>query len=177
MSFTWRAAFAAVALAVYSTICVTPRAFANSQAVPCSELDQVHESLDDDIGAGTAGVREQLGTPSVIGGLQKFLTDQKLAMVDHGLHYMNEIDIDHPVPGLEPLLDKLRDSTTVMKDAVVAAFPVTWDWVSTYDSSQLERVVHPAQPQPSTWQTIDDADQKKNDIYGLVNNLHGHCSP
>jgi hypothetical protein len=146
-------------------------------------LDQIHESLDDDIGAGIDGVRQTLANPpqplllpATVGPLQKIAADQKLDMVDHGIHYINEIDIGTPVPGLDPLLERLRGSAAAMKDAVIAAFPTSLERFDS-DVPTLTRVVHQAQPQPSTWQAIDDADQKKNDVYALVNGLHGHCSP
>lgn len=160
-----------------------PRASA-APGVPCGELDQIHESLDDDVTAGIDGVRQAITTPfsrGVSGALghwgqnpRQQDADAKLAMVDHGVHYMQDANSGNSIPGLAALLDNLRRATDDMNASINALFYTTNMWVgneywSNYPMSKA--------PDSSTWAAIDNAEQKKNDIYGLVNGLRGNCAP
>jgi hypothetical protein len=68
-----------------------------------------------------------------------------------------------------------------MRDAVSALFVVSTNYG--YGSGNyggygnFGPTVSNAWPQPSTWTAIDYADQKKDDIYALVNGLQGSCVP
>ena len=100
---------------------------------------------------------------------QKRDAETKLAMVSHGVHYMQDINGDNVVPGLAPLLDQLDRASGDMRDAVEALFQWTGGGFDDGPSISL------AWPQPSTWTAIDYADQKKNDIHGLVNSVQASC--
>lgn len=178
-----RVLIAVIAVAMCSIASPAPPAFADPR-VPCGELDQIHESLDDDITAGIDGVRTAITTPfsrGVSGALghwgpnpRQQDADGQLARVDHGVHYMQDINSGNPIPGLAPLLDDLQHAGDGMTAAVNSLFYTTNMWTgeeywSNYPMSKA--------PDTSTWAAIDNAEQKKNDIYGLVNGLRGNCAP
>lgn len=167
---------AAIALGMYSTVCVAPRASANPQGVPCGVLDQVHQSLDDDVTGGIDGVRQVIGTLYIDGIAHKRDADAKLAMVSDGIHHIQDINNGHPVPGLAGPLHNLERAASDMKTAVTGLFqPAPPQFQSVFGVSEPSYSF--TVPQPSTWETIDFADQQKNDVYGVVNKLHGQCSP
>ena len=170
-----------MALAMCLIASPTPRAFAASR-VSCGELDQIHQSLDDDITAGIDGLRQVINYPYVIATFgntygpnqQKLDADNKLAMVDHGIQNMQDINSADPVPELALLLDNLRQSAADMNKSVNSLFS-TW---SGWEGDSYDRNVPVfTWPNSSNWATIDNADQKKNDIYDLVNSIHVNCAP
>ncbi len=142
-------------------------------------LDQVRESLDDDINAGIGGVRIVISSPYASGAAQQRDTNVKLAMISHGVHYMEDVNGPGIVPGLAPALVDLRRATDDMRDAVSALFVVSpgYGYGDGYGYGNYGPTVSNAWPQPSTWTAIDYADQKKDEIYALVNGLHGTCVP
>ncbi|OBG26918.1 hypothetical protein A5673_07135 [Mycobacterium sp. E3198] len=176
-----------VAAVMTSAICSiaspAPRAFA-APRVPCGELDQIRESLDDDITAGIDGVRRAITTPfsrGASGALGHWEpnprqqdADGQLAMVDHGVRYLQDINSGNPIPGLAALLGNLQHASDDMNASVNSLFYTANMWVgdeywSNYPMSKA--------PDSSTWAAIDNAEQKKNDIYGPVNALRGNCAP
>ncbi|HTY27347.1 MAG TPA: hypothetical protein VMD51_04245, partial [Mycobacterium sp.] len=72
--------------------------------------------------------------------------------------------------GLAPLLVRLDQAYQDMQQAVDALFQPTWGG---FDYGSTLSV---AWPQPATWTVIDYADQKTNDIYGLVKGLQDGCT-
>ena len=84
---------------------------------------------------------------------------------------MQDINQNNIVPGLAPLLDNLSRATDDMSQAVEALFQPTWGGFEYGSGMSL------AWPQPATWTVIDYADQKKNDVYALVNALQPTCTP
>lgn len=181
VSVTPRLAIAAVALGACATATFAPQAFADPPAgtpakAPCGVLNQIRESLDDDITGGINGVRTTISSPYMNGSSQRRDTDSKLAMIEHGVHYMQDLNGNNVVPGLAPLLDKLDRARGDMKDAVDSLFQINGSGGG-YGAFGGGVYTTLAWPQPSTWAAIDYADQKKNDVYALVNNLQGNCAP
>jgi hypothetical protein len=169
---TSRLALGTAALLASSAVTWAAPAIANTNApVPCALLNQIRESLNDDISAGIDGVRTVISSPYLGGGMQKRDAETKLAMVSHGVHYMQDVNGNDAVPTLESLLQNLDRASDDMKDAVEALFQLSGGGLDDGPTVSL------AWPQPSTWTAIDYADQKKNDIYGLVNSLQGNCTP
>jgi hypothetical protein len=117
--------------------------------------------------AGLDGVRTVIGSPYLIGRLQQRDASDKLNMVNHGVHVIQDINAGAQVPGLAPLLDRLAVAVGDAKEAVLTSFG--WSAGGTGGSVAL--------PTQSTWDTLDYANQKKNDVYGLVDSLRGSCSP
>ncbi len=62
-------------------------------------LDQIRESLDNDINAGIGGVRIVISSPYASGAAQQRDTNVKLAMISHGVHYMEDVNGPGIVPG------------------------------------------------------------------------------
>ncbi|KAA0108314.1 hypothetical protein CIW47_14545 [Mycolicibacterium sp. P1-5] len=160
-----------------TSIGLAPPAAAEPARVPCGPLDQIHESLDNDINAGIGGVRTVISSPYASGAAQQRDTNVKLAMISHGIHYMEDVNGPGVVPGLASALVDLRRAGDDMRDAVSALFVVSSNYGYGYGYGSYGPTVSNAWPQPSTWTAIDYADQKKDDIYTLVNGLHGTCVP
>lgn len=167
-------AYAAVtALVAVWTVTAVPMAGATTESVPCGVLDQLRDSLDTGVSAGIAGVRTVITSPYVSGVAQKRDAEANLVLVSHGVHVMEDTNRAGVVPGLAPLLENLDRATSDMSDAVEALFQVTWgggydlDFGSTYTL---------AFPQPATWTVIDYADQKKDEVYALINSLQPTCT-
>ncbi len=152
-----------------------PLASAEPVRVPCGVLDQVRESLDNDINAGIGGVRIVISSPYASGAAQQRDTNVKLAMISHGVHYMEDVNGPGIVPGLAPALVDLRRASDDVRDAVGALFVISPGYGYGYGSGGYGPTVSNAWPQPSTWTAIDYADQKKDDIYALVNGLQPTC--
>jgi hypothetical protein len=166
--------------AVATCVCVgfSPPAAADPVRVPCGVLGQIRESLDNDINAGIGGVRIVISSPYASGAAQQRDTNVKLAMISHGVHYMEDVNGPGIVPGLAPALVDLRRASDDMRDAVSALFVVSPGYGGYgYGYGGYGPTVSNAWPQPSTWTAIDYADQKKDDIYALVNGLQGTCLP
>jgi hypothetical protein len=157
---------------------LAPAAAAGPMRVPCGVLEQVRESLDNDINAGIGGVRIVISSPYGSGSAQKRDTDVKLAMISHGVTYMEDVNGNGIVPGLAPALVDLRRAADDMRDAVEALFQISpgYGYGYGYGIGGYPTVSN-AWPQPSTWTAIDYADQKKDDIYALVNGLQPTCVP
>ncbi|WP_431240284.1 hypothetical protein ACQ86B_12660 [Mycolicibacterium aichiense] len=164
---------AVAALVICTSTIAAPLVAADPGRVPCGVLDQVRESLDNDINAGIGGVRIVISSPYASGAAQQRDTNVKLAMISHGVHYMEDVNGPGIVPGLAPALVDLRRASDDMRDAVGALFVVS----PGYGYGNYGPTVSNAWPQPSTWTAIDYADQKKDDIYALVNGLQGTCMP
>jgi len=154
-----------------------PTAAADPVRVPCGVLDQVRESLDNDINAGIGGVRIVISSPYASGAAQQRDTNVKLAMISHGVHYMEDVNGPGIVPGLAPALVDLHRASDDMRDAVGALFVISGGSGYGYGFGGYGPTVSNAWPQPSTWTAIDYADQKKDDIYALVNGLQPTCLP
>ena len=154
-----------------------PAAAADPVRVPCGVLGQVRESLDNDINAGIGGVRIVISSPYASGAAQQRDTNVKLAMISHGVHYMEDVNGPGIVPGLAPALVDLRRASDDMRDAVSALFVISGGSGYGYGYGAYGPTVSNAWPQPSTWTAIDYADQKKDDIYALVNGLQPTCLP
>ncbi|MFN8089955.1 MAG: hypothetical protein U0R81_13490 [Mycobacterium sp.] len=160
------AAFAALAVAA------APAATADPQPqVPCGVLDQLRDNLDNSVSVGIAGVRIVITSPYLSGGQQNRDAESNLVLASHGVHAMQDINQNNIVPGLAPLLDNLSRATDDMSQAVEALFQPTWGGFEYGSGMSL------AWPQPATWTVIDYADQKKNDVYALVNALQPTCTP
>ncbi|WP_445165397.1 hypothetical protein ACTXG7_15880 [Mycolicibacterium sp. Dal123E01] len=155
---------------------VAPSAAADAARVPCGVLAQVRESLDNDINAGIGGVRIVISSPYASGAAQQRDTNVKLAMISHGVHYMEDVNGPGIVPGLAPALVDLRRASDDMRDAVGALFVISGGGYG-YGYGSYGPTVSNAWPQPSTWTAIDWADQKKDDIYALVNDFQPTCLP
>ncbi|NTY60392.1 hypothetical protein [Mycolicibacterium sphagni] len=156
---------------------LAPAAVADPVRVPCGVLDQVRESLDNDINAGIGGVRIVISSPYASGAAQQRDTNVKLAMISHGVHYMEDVNGPGIVPGLASALVDLRRASDDMRDAVSALFVISGGSGYGYGYGGYGPTVSNAWPQPSTWTAIDYADQKKDDIYALVNGLQPTCLP
>jgi hypothetical protein len=170
-SICLRSAKIVATLAVYSVMFAATQAVADAEpTVPCAALDQITESLDNDISAGIAGVRTVISSPYLSGGMQQRDAADKLNMVSHGVHYMQDINAHSPIAGLAPLLDSMDRTANDMKDAVSSLFTLSGGQWSYGASVSL------AFPQQGTWETIDYADQKKNELYEFVNPLRGRCT-
>lgn len=177
---TPRLASAVAVAAACASIGFTPPAAAEPARVPCGVLDQVRESLDNDINAGIGGVRIVISSPYASGAAQQRDTNVKLAMISHGVHYLEDVNGPGIVPGLAPALVDLRRASDDMRDAVGALFVVSPSYgygLGYGNYGNYGPTVSNAWPQPSTWTAIDYADQKKDDIYALVNGFQGNCLP
>jgi hypothetical protein len=168
---------ALVAAVACASLGVAPTAAADPVRVPCGVLGQVRESLDNDINAGIGGVRIVISSPYASGAAQQRDTNVKLAMISHGVHYMEDVNGPGIVPGLAPALVDLRRASDDMRDAVGALFVISGGSGYGYGYGNYGPTVSNAWPQPSTWTAIDYADQKKDDIYALVNGLQPTCLP
>jgi hypothetical protein len=168
---------ALVAAVTCASVGFAPAAAADPVRVPCGVLAQVRESLDNDINAGIGGVRIVISSPYASGAAQQRDTNVKLAMISHGVHYMEDVNGPGIVPGLAPALVDLHRATDDMRDAVGALFVISGGSGYGYGYGNYGPTVSNAWPQPSTWTAIDYADQKKDDIYALVNGLQGTCLP
>ena len=154
---------------------VFPASADTEARVPCGVLDQLRGSLDNDVSVGMAGVRTVITSPYISGGPQKRDAETNLALVSHGIHVLEDINGAANVPGLAPLLVNLDQSNQDMTQAVEALFQPTsggFGYGFEYGST-----ISLAWPQPATWTVIDYADQKKNDVYALVNSLQPSCTP
>lgn len=161
-----------------AALVVGPVAAADPVRVPCGVLDQIRESLDNDINAGIGGVRIVISSPYASGAAQQRDTNVKLAMISHGIHYMEDVNGTGIVPGLAPALVDLRRASDDMRDAVSALYVITPGYgYGLGDYGSYGPTVSNAWPQPSTWTAIDYADQKKDAIYALVNGLQPTCTP
>jgi hypothetical protein len=174
---TLRLGCALVAAVTYTSVGFVPTAVADPVRVPCGVLDQVRESLDNDINAGIGGVRIVISSPYASGAAQQRDTNVKLAMISHGVHYMEDVNGPGIVPGLVPALVDLRRASDDMRDAVGALFVISGGSGYGYGYGGYGPTVSNAWPQPSTWTAIDYADQKKDDIYVLVNGFQPSCQP
>jgi hypothetical protein len=172
-----RLACALAAAATCASVGFAPTAAADPVRVPCGVLGQVRESLDNDINAGIGGVRIVISSPYASGAAQQRDTNVKLAMISHGVHYMEDVNGPGIVPGLAPALVDLHRATDDMRDAVGALFVISGGSGYGYGYGNYGPTVSNAWPQPSTWTAIDYADQKKDDIYALVNGLQPTCLP
>lgn len=160
------------AVALLACVSTAPTAAADTEArVPCGVLDQLRDSLDNGVSAGIDGVRTVITSPYIAGGPQKRDAEANLALVSHGVHVLEDINGAANVPGLAPLLVKLDQANQDMTQAVEALFQLTWGGFEYGSTISL------AWPQPATWTVIDYADQKKNDVYALVNSLQPTCTP
>ncbi|MBI3691341.1 MAG: hypothetical protein HY239_12000 [Mycolicibacterium aromaticivorans] len=170
---------AVAALVTFTSTLAAPQVAADPVRVPCGVLDQVRESLDNDINAGIGGVRIVISSPYASGAAQQRDTNVKLAMISHGVHYMEDVNGPGIVPGLAPALVDLRRAIDDMRDAVSALFVISPGYGYGYGDGygSYGPTVSNAWPQPSTWTAIDYADQRKDDIYALVNGLQGTCTP
>jgi hypothetical protein len=166
-----------VAVVMCAAAGLAPTAAADPVRVPCGVLDQVRESLDNDINAGIGGVRIVISSPYASGAAQQRDTNVKLAMISHGVHYMEDVNGPGIVPGLAAELVDLRRASDDMRDAVGALFVISGGSGYGYGYGGYGPTVSNAWPQPSTWTAIDYADQKKDDIYALVNGFQPTCQP
>lgn len=169
-----RASFGPLALAALATLAFSaaPAASADPQVrVPCGVLNQLRDTLDNSVSAGIAGVRTVITSPYLAGGQQNRDAESNLVLASHGVHALQDINSGNIVPGLAPLLDNLNRATDDMSQAVEALFQPTWGGLEYGSGISL------AWPQPATWTVIDYADQKKNDVYGLVNSYQANCAP
>lgn len=139
--------------------------------VPCVILNQLRGSLDDNVSVGIAGVRTAISSPYITGEPQKRAADSNLVLVSHGINVMRDIDEPGIVPTLANRLDTLQRATDDMARAVNSLF--LWSW----GGYELGNTLSVAWPQPSTWTVIDYADQKKSDIYALLDGLQPNCAP
>ena len=163
-----------------STVSLAPSAAANPDQPPCGVLNEIRGSLDDDISAGVDGLRTVISSPYAVGSVQKRDAEVRLAMVSHGVHYMQDVNGNGIVPTLAPMLVDLGRASDDMRDAVEALFQVSYGGgygYGGYGPGSYVPTVSLAWPQPSTWTAIDYVDQKKNDIYALVNSLQPTCVP
>ena len=167
--------FSIAAALTCASVGLAPAAAADPVRVPCGVLGQIRESLDNDINAGIGGVRIVISSPYASGAAQQRDTNVKLAMISHGVHYMEDVNGPGIVPGLAPALVDLQRASDDMRDAVGALFVISGG--SGYGYGGYGPTVSNAWPQPSTWTAIDYADQKKDDIYALVNGLQPTCLP
>ncbi len=168
---------AAAAALTCSCLGVAALASADPVRVPCGVLDQLRESLDNDMNAGIGGVRIVISSPYASGAMQQRDANVKLAMISHGVHYMEDVNGPGVVPGLAPALVDLRRASDDMRDAVGALFVISPSYGYGYGFGGYGPTVSNAWPQQSTWTAIDYADQKKDDIYALVNGLQPTCVP
>ncbi|EFV13154.1 hypothetical protein [Segniliparus rugosus] len=176
-------AVSAVLVAATSSGLLAPTALAEPTPPPsapqpakvsCSTLDQVQESLDDDIDAGVGGLRIVISSPYASGSSQKNNADDKINMVAHGVTYLKGVDDDSPVPGLARILDKMDRGVDDMRNAVDSLFhwsPGTWNGLE-----YLQPSMGLAFPQQGTWDTLDYVDEQQEAASDLVAQLRGSCS-
>lgn len=160
--------------AVVVLACASPAPLAGADTeshVPCGVLSQLRDSLDNGVAAGIDGVRTVITSPYIAGGPQKRDAEANLALVSHGVHVLEDVNRTANIPGLAPLLVNLDQANQDMTQAVEALFQPTWGGFEYGSTISL------AWPQPATWTVIDYADQKKNDVYSLVNSLQPTCAP
>lgn len=151
-----------------------PHATADPARVPCGVLNQLRDTLDNSVSTGIGGVRTVITSPYLTGGPQKRDADANLALVSHGVHALQDINGANNVPALAPMLDALGRATDDMAAAVDALFqPAGGGFGYGFDYGTTLSV---AWPQPATWTVIDYADQKKDDVYALVNGLQAGCA-
>ena len=163
------------AVALLACVSPAPPAAADTEHVPCGVLNQLRDSLDNGVSAGIDGVRTVITSPYIAGGPQKRDAEANLALVSHGVHVLEDINGAANVPGLAPLLVNLDQSNQDMTQAVEALFQPTsagFGYGFEYGST-----ISLARPQPATLTVIDYADQKRNDVYALVNSLQPSCTP
>lgn len=167
-----------ICAAVALLTCMSPAPLAgadNESHVPCGVLDQLRDSLDNSVSAGIDGVRTVITSPYITGGPQRRDAEANLALVSHGVHVLEDVNGAANVPGLAPLLVNLDQANQDMTQAVEALFQPTsggFGYGFEYGST-----ISLAWPQPATWTVIDYADQKKNDVYTLVNSIAPTCTP
>ena len=160
------------AVTLFVSLSPAPPAAADTESrVQCGVLNQLRDSLDSGVSAGIDGVRTVITSPYIAGGPQKRDAEANLALVSHGVHVLEDINGVANVRGLAPLLVTLDQANQDMTQAVEALFQPTWGGFE-YGST-----ISVAWPQPATWTVIDYADQKKNDVYALVNSLQPTCAP
>lgn len=166
------AVLALLACSIAVSAASTPLAAASPGGqAPCGVLNALRDNLDNSVTAGIDGVRTVITSPYLSGSQQNRDAESNLVLASHGVHAMQDINRGNVVPGLAPLLDNLNTATDDMTHSVEALFQPTgggWQYGST---------ISLAWPQPATWTVIDYADQKKNDVYALVNSLQGSCTP
>lgn len=173
-----RLSYAIATALLCSTVSLAPAAAADSDRPPCGVLNEIRGSLDDDISAGVDGVRTVISSPYAVGSVQKRDAEVNLAMVSHGVHYMQDVNGEGIVPTLAPMLIDLGRAGDDMRDAVEALFQIfSGGGYGGYGPGSYVPTISLARPQPSTWIAIDYVDQKKNDIYALVDSLQPTCSP
>jgi hypothetical protein len=98
-------------------------------------------------------------------------------VTSHGVHYMQDVNGDGIVSTLAPMLTDLGRASDDMRDAVEALFQIFSGGGYGYGVGSYVPTISLARPQPSTWTAIDYVDQKKNDIYALVDSLQPACLP
>ena len=119
-----RVVYAMATALVCSTVSLAPPVAADSDPVPCGVLNEIRESLDDDISAGVDGVRTVISSPYAVGSVQKRDAEVRLAMVSHGVHYMQDVNGEGVVPTLAQMLTDLGRASDDMRDAVEALFQI-----------------------------------------------------
>ncbi|WP_328356243.1 hypothetical protein OG976_00205 [Mycobacterium sp. NBC_00419] len=164
----------AAALLAFASAGPSPHATADAVQVPCGVLNQLRDTLDNSVSAGIGGVRTVITSPYFTGGPQKRDADANLALVSHGVHALEDINGANNVPSLAPMLTALGRAADDMTAAVDALFqPTGGGFGYGFDYGSTLSV---AWPQPATWTVIDYADQKKDDVYALVNGLQTSCT-
>lgn len=137
--------------------------------VPCSVLDQIQESLDNDINID--GVRNGLTTFFASDKIR--ITADALNGINHGVQYMDDINQRTPVPGLSPLLGRLQSSVHALNDAVNSlrttqvAYGTNSDWSGGTYSIPYQYPTF-TDPGPGTWSVVDDVGDKRDAIYHLI---------
>lgn len=167
---------AAALVVAVGSIVAAPHAGATTEGVPCGVLNQLRDSLDNDVSAGIAGVRTVITSPYISGVPQRRDAQANLVLVSHGVHTMQDVNRGGVVPGLAPLLENLDRASADMSDAVEALFQPTWGGYGLGDFGYASTYTL-AFPQPATWTVIDYADQQKDAVYALVNDLQPRCTP
>lgn len=142
-----------------------------SSKVACGVLDQLQESLDDDINID--GLRA--GLTAHIGWARFVATNDALNGINHGLQYMEDIDRRAAVPGLAPLLSRLRSAVDTMNQAVnslrmslgTGYYPsYGYGW---YGGETSQATF--ADPGPGTWGAVDYVGDQRDAISALVGKL------
>ena len=176
-----RLVYAVATALMCSTVSLAPSAAASPDQAPCGALNAIRGSLEDDISAGVDGLRTVISSPYAVGSVQKRDAEVRLAMVSHGVHYMQDVNGNGIVPTLAPMLIDLGRAGDDMRDAVEPLFQVFYGGgyggYGGYGPGSYVPTISLARPQPSTWTAIDYVDQKKNDIYALVDSLQPTCVP
>ncbi|WP_240274992.1 hypothetical protein [Mycobacterium ulcerans] len=154
-----------IAVAIFPLVCNAPKAGAAPQgSVPCAVPDQIRNILDNQVSPGINETRRIISSPYLSGGWQRRDATGQLNTMRHGILRLQDLNADHNVPGLEPLLGRLDRASNNLQKSVEGLY-----WLDDGSTSL-------AWPEAGTWGSFDYMEEQTNAVYGLANDLSGKCS-